>query len=325
MEKNKVKWGLKNVHAAKLTLADDNSATYGKPRAIPGAVNMSMDPEGEETKFRADNINYWIGNSNAGYSGDLEMALIPDWFKEEYLGYLRTADGVLVENVDAQSEPFALFFQFEGDKHGTRHVMYNVTAARPGVTGATTEETLEPETETLSLSSGSIYVPAIDKELAKASISEAENAAVYAAWFDEVYMPTALQQTYTVTFDSAGGSTVPAQTVISGQTATQPAAPTKGVDIFGGWTLNGAAYDFSTPVTGDITLVAQWTEAFTVTFDSAGGSEVAPQVVATGQTATEPADPTKGTDTFDGWFLNGTAYDFSTPVTGNITLVAQWS
>lgn len=67
--------------------------------------------------------------------------------------------------------------------------------------------------------------------------------------------------TYTVTFDSDGGSAVTAQTVESGKTATKPADPTREGYTFKGWTLDGAAYDFATPVTGNITLKAKWEAA----------------------------------------------------------------
>ena len=85
---NKVKYGLKNVYFAKATIdPSTQTATYGTPIRWPGAVSLSMDAEGESTKFRADNVDYWVGQSNNGYSGDFESALIPDAFRTEILGY----------------------------------------------------------------------------------------------------------------------------------------------------------------------------------------------------------------------------------------------
>ena len=136
--------------------------------------------------------------------------------------------------------------------------------------------------------------------------------------------------TYTVTFDSAGGSAVTAQTIEAGQKATKPADPTKAGYDFKGWTLNGSAYDFNTAVNGNITLVATWEQqqvvptVYTVTFDSNGGSAVTAQNIEEGQKATKPADPTKSGYDFKGWTLNGSAYDFNTAVNGDITLVATW-
>ena len=72
-----------------------------------------------------------------------------------------------------------------------------------------------------------------------------------------IYVTTDVEQ-HTVTFNSNGGSAVSAQKVFANETATEPAAPTREGCTFDGWLLNGAAYDFSTPVTGDITLTASW-------------------------------------------------------------------
>ena len=80
---NKVKYNLKNVHAAKLTETADDGGTpvfaYAAPKAIPGAVSISLDAEGETSPFYADGIVYFRSVTNNGYSGDLEIALIPEW------------------------------------------------------------------------------------------------------------------------------------------------------------------------------------------------------------------------------------------------------
>ena len=65
---------------------------------------------------------------------------------------------------------------------------------------------------------------------------------------------------YTVTFDSDGGSAVDSQTVRKGNTASEPAEPTKDGFVFYGWFLAGAPYDFSTAVRENITLTAMWGE-----------------------------------------------------------------
>ena len=63
---------------------------------------------------------------------------------------------------------------------------------------------------------------------------------------------------YTVSFDSKGGSAVASQTVFEGNTASEPSAPTKDGYTFVKWQLSGADYNFSNPVTGNITLDAVW-------------------------------------------------------------------
>jgi phi13 family phage major tail protein len=186
---NKVKYGLKNVYYAVATIdAATNTATYAAPVAWPGAVNLSLDAEGETTKFRADNIDYWIGQSNNGYSGDFESALIPDSFRKNVLGDIEDANGVLAEDAGAKTVNFALLFQFEGDANATRHVLYNCSATRPSVSGATTEEEIEPQTETLELTAVSIHNASLDKDLVKARCNEGDTP--YSTWFSAVYQPT---------------------------------------------------------------------------------------------------------------------------------------
>lgn len=187
---NKVKYGLKNVYYAKATIAADNTATYETPVAWKGAVNLSMDAQGDTTNFRADNIDYWVGQSNNGYQGDFESALIPDSFKKDILGYIEDKNGVLVEDAGAVIQPFALLFQFEGDANATRHVLYNVTSGRPSVAGQTTDTTIEPQTETASFTAVAIHNASLGKDIVKASASPTQ-AATYEGWFETVYQPVA--------------------------------------------------------------------------------------------------------------------------------------
>lgn len=192
---NKIKYGLKNVYYAVGTLASDNSLTYETPVAFPGAVSISMEPQGELTPFYADNITYYMGSSNTGYEGDLEIARVIDAFKTDVLGYMTDANGVLLEDADAEPVHFALMFQFEGDVKATRHVLYNCTATRASAAGSTKEESVEPETETVTVTATSAYIPALGKNIPKAEANESTNATAYNAWFTSVYAPTSVPST----------------------------------------------------------------------------------------------------------------------------------
>ena len=261
MAKNKVKYGLCNCHYAIAHIDEQtNTATYDTPKPWLGAVNLSMDAQGDTTKFRADNINYWIGNSNNGYEGDLESALIPESFRKDVLNEIDDSNGVMLENADAKTVHFAFFFQFEGDVNATRHVLYNCTATRPSVSGATTEETIEPQTETVTITASTIYNAALDKNLVKARCPQGE--AEYATWFNAVYQPTAVATYYTVTFDTDGGSAVESQSVRSGQKATKPADPTKSSYTFSGWYKEDTfttVFNFDTDtITANTTIYAKF-------------------------------------------------------------------
>ena len=191
---NKVKYGLKNVHAAKLTetFAEGiTTYTYDTPKRIPGAVNMSLDAEGESAPFYADNIVYFRSTTNNGYSGDLEIALVPEWFREEILKETKDSKGVFIERSDI-GEPvhFALLFEFDGDEKAIRHVLYNCSVSgRPSVSSQTKEAGVEPVTETLSLSAD----PRSDG-LVKARSGSETTAATYQAWYNAVYTPTESNQ-----------------------------------------------------------------------------------------------------------------------------------
>ena len=158
-----------------------------------------------------------------------------------------------------------------------------------------------------------------------------ENIILVASWEENTTL-TPVEVTYTVTFDSNGGSSVTAVTVKENGKVTKPADPTKEGCTFKGWLLDNAAYDFNKEVTGNITLVASWEEnttpvevTYTVTFNSNGGSNVTAATVKENGKVSKPADPTKEGYTFAGWLLDNAAYDFNTEVTGDITLVASWT
>ena len=188
---NKVKYGFKSLYYAKATIATDGSATYSTPKAWPGAISISLDAEGERSPLRADNMDYWVGQANNGYNGDLVTALIPEDFRKDILGEVVDSAGAIVEASDIQPSPFALLFQFEGDEKATRHVLYNWSASRPTLGGQTTEDTVEAQTETLSIKAGQIYVPAISHNVVKSRLTQSTSS-TYTSWFSAVHVPAGL-------------------------------------------------------------------------------------------------------------------------------------
>ena len=182
--KNKIKYNLKNVHYAKAT-ESEGKVTWATPVAIPGAVSLSLDPEGDTSTFYADGVAYYVSVTNNGYSGDLEMALIPDDFREDILGDTKDEKGVLTENAETNVAAFALLFQFDGDVKGIRHVLYSCKATRPTIEGETKEDTIEPKTETLSLTAS----PMADGKV-KAKTTDDTDETTYNGWYKKVYEKT---------------------------------------------------------------------------------------------------------------------------------------
>ena len=141
-----------------------------------------------------------------------------------------------------------------------------------------------------------------------ASDKVTDNITLYAKW---------AANTYTITFDTAGGSEIAPITQDYGTVITAPEAPTREGYTFIGW-------DKAIPTTmpaENMTVTAQWEiNQYTITFDTNGGSEIAPITQDYGTAITAPADPTREGYTFIGW-------DTEIPTTmpaENITLKARW-
>ena len=183
--KNKVKFGLNKVHWARITSFDEEGVPkYETPVRLPGAVSLSIDAEGEASNFYADNGVYYVINNNSGYTGDLEIAMVPLDFATNILGEKLDANGVLYETNTAEAAQFALLFEFEGDRRKIRHVLYCCSASRPATESSTIEDEKEVKTETLS-----ITATALANGLVKAKSSEATNDTTHLNWYKAVYMP----------------------------------------------------------------------------------------------------------------------------------------
>ena len=182
---NKIKFNLKNVHIAKQAYAD-GVYSYEAPVRIPGAVNLSLEAEGESNPFYADGIVYFRSTANNGYSGDLELAMITEWLRENILREEKDSNGVFTEKANnADPVYFALLFEFDGDQKAIRHVMYNcAVTGRPSVASQTKEDSIEPVTETISIS----CAPREDG-LVKARTGDDISSPVYANWYNSVYVP----------------------------------------------------------------------------------------------------------------------------------------
>ena len=174
----------------------------------------------------------------------------------------------------------------------------------------------------------------------------ADGTSIFAVWgYDADNTGTADVLERTVTFDAQGGTPVPSQTVKVGKTATKPTDPTKAGYTFAGWTLNGEPYDFTDPVTSDIKLVAQWTDAtrYTVTYNANNGTLIGASSVTVipGQAVQLESSAIRDGYIFMGWTTEpilGQTYGVGASLpetifqrgdsfipTGNTTLYAVWS
>lgn len=183
MAKNKVKFNIKNVHVAIRKEEIPGTVTYETPFAIPGAVSISLEAQGEMSKFYADGIVYYVSSSNQGYEGDLEIALITDEYREKILGEVLDATKVMFEDANASPVQFALLFQIDGDQKSTRFCFYNCTSSRPTVESETVEDATEPGTDTVTIS-----CVAESNGIVRGKTTEETDVDAYNTWFDEVHV-----------------------------------------------------------------------------------------------------------------------------------------
>ncbi|MBQ8298664.1 MAG: phage tail protein [Clostridia bacterium] len=179
----KVKFGFKNAYYAKITEAD-GTITYGTPVKLNGAVSMSLAAAGELVQFYADDGLYFSDNSNNGYDGTLELALVPDDFKTDILGETLDTNKVLIENAIGVSNPFALLCEFTTDNGAKKFAFYNCIASRPELAATTKGETKEVSTETLNLT-----IRPNKEGLVKVSTTDQTSTEVVNKWYTEVYKP----------------------------------------------------------------------------------------------------------------------------------------
>ena len=184
---NKVRYGLKNVHYATVTFASDGTPTFGTPVAIPGAVSTNLTKQGDTYVFYADDGSYFELGDNASYEGDLVIALIPESFRTAALGETLDAKNVLFEGSNPTKGHFALLFEFTGDENAIRHVLYNCTASENTIEGQTRGESIEVQTETLTISAK----PLPNGGPVKARTGANTDSTTYNGWYSSVHEFTA--------------------------------------------------------------------------------------------------------------------------------------
>jgi phi13 family phage major tail protein len=187
---NKVQFGLKNVHYSVVTETQDAqtgeiTSTYGAVKAWPGAVNITLDPDSEQNIFYADDMAYYTTNGALVYSGELEMATIPEDVETSVLGHTKDSKGGIAEKDSDVTKYIALLFEFNGDQGATKHALYRVMLGRPSMEGSTTEESVEVKTQTLSFTASARP----DDGLCKYKMGPDGDATVYAGWYSAVPTP----------------------------------------------------------------------------------------------------------------------------------------
>ena len=137
---------------------------------------------------------------------------------------------------------------------------------------------------------------------------------------------------YVVSFDTLGGAPIPeAQSVVHGQKALEPeVVPTLEGNEFVGWFVGNDEYDFDTIVTDNLTITAKWNLLYVVTFNPNNDTLVFTRTVSANTPVLKPLNPSKQGHVFAGWYYldeneEAQLWDFSTPVTEDMELFADWN
>jgi len=144
---SKVQFGIKNLHYAVM----QSDGTYAAPVAVNGTVSINLTPVGEMTPFYADNILYYQSIGNQGYSGEIEIARVPDAMYSDIFGVTTDGAGIQIEDATVEPKPVALLFEIDGDAAERCYCLYNVTLGRPPVNSSTITDSKTPQTVSISL------------------------------------------------------------------------------------------------------------------------------------------------------------------------------
>lgn len=181
----KIKYGIKNVYYAIMTVGTGGTITYGTPVAMPGAVSISLQASGDSNDEYADDVLWFHGIANNGYNGTLEMETLPEDFLTAVLGMTKdSTSGKLTEASDDVYKEFALLFEFSygGDSSvsGKRVCLYRCVASRPELSGTTKGASIEAQHDTINITA----MPRTDDNTVKATAISTDSA--YSSWFTSV-------------------------------------------------------------------------------------------------------------------------------------------
>ncbi len=150
----KVRFGISDVHYCKLTESTsggETTYTYGAKVALPGAVSLTLDVEGDTNDFYADNGVYASFDSNNGFSGTLTIADVPEAVYTDLLGYYKDENNLLTELAEANEVYFGLMCKVSSNEDPIGFKFWKCALSRPAFAANTTTESIDPDTQELSL------------------------------------------------------------------------------------------------------------------------------------------------------------------------------
>lgn len=189
-----MRYGLKNLYRAKLTRTDEG-VSYGTPTKMPGAVSMTLTPEGSDPSdfYADDGIYYTIAGTNGGYSAEFVLARLSDEDRKDLLGE-EVSGGIQYETTDDEIPEYAYIMEMQGNFSPIAFCFFSGKASRIAMNANTKGESVEVDTDTLSVRFTGVELPfngdvksVIQGHLEKTS----ENEEKFKKFFQEVPVPCA--------------------------------------------------------------------------------------------------------------------------------------
>ena len=274
--------------------------------------------------YMGDGVRLFTGSS----AQDAAEAAVPELsaeMQEVYKRYLADDNTLTYEEISALNnalrEQFgAIFRQLSGKTYMRFTNAWDVTY-QPGTNGSGNAVTdIKFYNDALTLR-GALFTRTGYTQVGWATVDGGEKVYgfrdIYAQYAALTLYPVWNTNKYTITFDTVGGSEVAPITQDYGSAIIAPADPTREGYTFLGWDKTSPA----TMPAENVTITAKWkVNQYTITFDTNGGSAIAPITQDYGTAITAPADPTREGYTFLGW-------DKAIPATmpaESMTLKAKW-
>ncbi len=148
---NKVTFGLTNVHYALATIGTDGSWTFGTPKRLVGAQEITTEAIGGSTQVYADDKVIATLVSNSGTTVTLKFTEIDDDFKKDIFGFKTDTNGNFVEVINNETKTFALGYEIQGDAKARRIWYYLCTATPSGDSSKSKADSIEANSISLSI------------------------------------------------------------------------------------------------------------------------------------------------------------------------------
>lgn len=187
MDKNKIWFGVKNLHLAKITKDDETGIEYGPIVPVPGAKRISFEPKEDSTSISADNTTYYADSSTREEEGEIEIIKLSDEILTTVFGAKKDENGAIIEGSRDKGALVAVLGQIEGDKHSRRFLLNKVKLTKPSFE---TETTGDGEKKIHTRKIKYIAYPVGEDNTIKITLPYSdEKKEAYNKFFNEIYKP----------------------------------------------------------------------------------------------------------------------------------------